>query len=109
MATRGGTADHLHCSVCLEHYKGRNPRLLSCHHSFCEGCLRELVKQGQISCPSCREMTAVKDGDVTNLTINFHLLPFLEETRSFGKKCQFCNLSVAVLKREECIQIMCQD
>ena len=109
MATGGGTADHLHCSVCLEHYKGRNPRLLSCHHSFCEGCLKELVKQGQISCPSCREMTAVKDGDVTNLTMNFHLLPFLEETRSFGKKCQFCNLSVAVLKCEECIQIMCQD
>ena len=109
MATGGATADHLHCSVCLEHYKGRNPRLLSCHHSFCEGCLKELVKQWQISCPSCREMTAIKDGDVTNLTINFHLLPFLEETRSFEKKCQFCNLSVAILKCEECTQVLCQD
>ena len=109
MATGGATADHLHCSVCLEHYKGRNPRLLSCHHSFCDGCLSELVKQGQISCPSCREMTAVKDGDVTNLTMNFHLLPFLEETRSFEKKCQFCNLSVAILKCEECTQVLCQD
>ena len=109
MATGGATADHLQCSVCLEHYKGRNPRLLSCHHSFCEGCLRELVKHGQISCPSCREMTAVKDGDVTNLTMNFHLLPVLEETRSFEKKCQFCNLSVAILKCEECTQVLCHD
>ena len=106
---RGATADHLHCSVCLEHYKGRNPRLLSCHHSFCEGCLMELVKHGQISCPSCREMTAVRDGDVTNLTMNFHLLPFLEDTRSFEKKCQFCNLSVAIFKCEECTQVLCQD
>ena len=109
MATGGDTADHLHCSVCLEHYKGRNPRLLSCHHSFCEGCLKKLVKYGQISCPKCREMTAVKDGDVKNLTMNFHILPQLEESQNFKKKCQLCNISVAILKCEECNQFLCQE
>ena len=109
MATGGGTADHLHCPVCLEYYKGRNPRLLSCHHSFCEGCLKELVKYGQISCPKCREMTTVKDGDVTNLTMNFHILPQLEESQNFEKKCQLCNISVAILKCEECNQVLCQE
>ena len=109
MATGGGTADHLHCSVCLEHYKGRNPRLLSCHHSFCEGCLKKLVKYGQISCPKCREMTEVIDGDVRKLTMNFHILPFLEEIQKFEKICQLCYISVATLKCEECNQFLCQD
>ena len=108
MATGGATADHLHCSVCLEHFKGRNPRLLSCHHSFCERCLKELVIYGQISCPKCREKTAVKDGDVKNLTMNFHILPQLEESQNFKKKCQLCIISVAILKCEECNQFLCQ-
>ena len=110
MATGGATADHLHCSVCFEHYKGRNPRLLSCHHSFCEGCLRELVKYGQISCPKCREMTAVKDEDVTTLVMNFHILPQLEEKEiNMDKKCQLCENEIACLKCEECNKLLCQD
>ena len=54
-------------------------------------------------------MTTVKDGDVTTLTMNFHILPQLEESQNFEKKCQLCNISVAILKCEECNQVLCQE
>lgn len=42
MAT-GGAADDPHvCGVCLESYRGRNPKLLPCYHTFCLSCLRDL-------------------------------------------------------------------
>ena len=102
--------DYLHCFICLEHLRGRYPRLLSCHHSFCEACLKRLVKRGEIKCPKCRVVTDVKNEDVTSLTMNFHILPFLEESRKpeVESICQICRDSVAVFKCEQCNDTMCQ-
>ncbi|XP_077862139.1 transcription intermediary factor 1-beta-like [Saccoglossus kowalevskii] len=45
--------DILTCSICLERYK--NPKILPCHHSFCEQCLVKWVEQhGGLECPNCR-------------------------------------------------------
>ena len=41
------------CHVCLEDQTERSPRLLSCHHSFCEPCIKKLVKEEHVACPTC--------------------------------------------------------
>ncbi|XP_060081923.1 uncharacterized protein LOC132561209 [Ylistrum balloti] len=50
------TEDYLTCSICCEIF--RDPRQLSCDHSFCLACLldygQKCVVSGQLSCPICR-------------------------------------------------------
>ncbi|OWF43987.1 uncharacterized protein LOC110458973 [Mizuhopecten yessoensis] len=50
------TEDYLTCSICCEIYK--DPRQLSCDHSFCLSCLidygQKCRESGQILCPICR-------------------------------------------------------
>ena len=71
------------CSICFEDMTERKPRLLACHHSFCEQCLRKMVKNGNIECPTCRHLTAVTKNDVTALTMNFMLLAMKEREKKF--------------------------
>ena len=66
------------CSVCLDDMTERNPRLLACHHSYCEECLVKLVRRGIIKCPTCRQITHVANNDVTELSKNFQLLGIKE-------------------------------
>ena len=33
------------CSVCLEPYRGRQPKLLPCFHTFCLPCLSQLAER----------------------------------------------------------------
>ncbi|XP_033759133.1 tripartite motif-containing protein 2-like [Pecten maximus] len=50
------TDDYLTCSICCEIFK--DPRQLSCDHSFCLSCLldygQKCTPSGQILCPICR-------------------------------------------------------
>ena len=107
-------ADLYTCGICLEHMGTRNPRLLSCHHSFCEDCMKKLVKDKSIICPSCRNITAVLQNDVTTLSINFFLLQVLERERereikqeNKGNICQFCNKATAENICEICSELLC--
>ncbi|XP_052799966.1 tripartite motif-containing protein 65-like [Mya arenaria] len=46
------------CSLCLERYK--DPRMLSCQHTFCFNCIKEHIRTAeqnhipQVSCPQCK-------------------------------------------------------
>lgn len=56
-----GIAHELKCSVCLEEFK--KPKLLRCYHSFCEECVKELLKKAEdkvIKCPQCRTNMEVR-------------------------------------------------
>ncbi|ESO96933.1 hypothetical protein LOTGIDRAFT_159688 [Lottia gigantea] len=58
------------CPVCLEDYK--QPKFLSCHHTFCLDCIRSMATSNLIICPLCkRAMTLPKK--LTDLTTNFYL------------------------------------
>ena len=103
-----------HCSVCLDDMTERNPRLLACHHSFCEECLKKLEKRGNIECPSCRHVTPVTANDVSKLSKNFMLLAMKEREKKLlasPKKvtlCQLCGREAAEYKCLDCNELMCQ-
>ncbi|XP_069180707.1 uncharacterized protein [Procambarus clarkii] len=44
------------CSVCFNNYDDTllRPRTLPCGHPFCSQCIDNAIKNGQLSCPSCR-------------------------------------------------------
>ena len=50
----------LECCVCLDEFV--KPKLLSCMHTLCEGCIDKLVQNGTVKCPECREVTKVCSG-----------------------------------------------
>ena len=56
--------------ICRELYDHQNlfPRLLSCSHSFCTSCLKNLLKNNSISSPDCRKTASVPTG-VAGLTL----------------------------------------
>ena len=104
------------CAVCMEHLQDRNPRYLSCHHSFCQQCLQKLTTNGQVSCPTCRAVTAVPNNDVSKLTMNFQLVQMMErekelkeqtQTHFTSQNCHFCGKENAVCKCGDCNQFLC--
>ena len=105
------------CAVCMELLLDRNPRFLSCHHSFCEKCLQKLTRNGQVSCPTCRAVTAVPNNDVSKLTMNFQLVQIMERENELkkgrqihfpGQNCHFCGKENAVCKCGDCNQFLCE-
>ncbi|KAK7483415.1 hypothetical protein BaRGS_00025355 [Batillaria attramentaria] len=73
----GGDTDRnqaLTCAMCLDIYT--SPKLLPCHHTFCQHCLEDLAfRYGNIKfpCPSCRKETAVPPGGVSAFDTNFYI------------------------------------
>ena len=46
------------CPVCYEEYLESGdfvPRILPCHHSVCERCVKALLKDSRLTCPECRK------------------------------------------------------
>ena len=101
------------CEVCLENMLNKNPRLLSCHHSFCTDCLRKIMKNGSILCPTCREETVIHNNDVNMLKANFMLQKVKEHIDTIHSSktllCQLCLSESASLKCQECLQLLCGD
>lgn len=71
--------EQLECPVCLETYS--DPRVLPCLHSFCCGCVEEIVSAKtdaalreqptvHVTCPVCRKGAALPNGP-KSLPINF--------------------------------------
>ena len=102
------------CAVCMEYLLDRNPRFLSCHHSFCQQCLQRLTNNAQLHCPTCRAVTAVPNNDVTKLAMNFQLVKIMEHLKAerqpncLSPHCLFCSKDHASYKCKECNQFLCE-
>ena len=112
MATAEGF-DLYTCEVCLENMLDKDPRLLWCHHSFCMKCLKKIMKNGTILCPTCRASTRVSNNDIQSLKINFMLKKFKDHLDKMHSRktvlCQFCLSENATLKCQECSQVICEE
>ena len=66
--------DNLTCAICFDHLD--DPKQLLCGHTFCLKCLARVFKQKSevtLTCPLCRHVTSVQEGDVSRLTTNITL------------------------------------
>ena len=81
MATKGmkTTAINVTCLVCSEVFK--NPKCLSCCHSYCKDCLEDLQEESKIMCPNrkCKRETEVPEGGVKDLPTNFFVEHLVDE------------------------------
>ena len=83
--------EQLNCPVCLDIYT--NPKILPCHHSFCQECLEGLPQEREargdtyyLSCPTCRQRTEVPREGVGAFPVAFHLNNLKEITQSLKNK-----------------------
>ena len=67
--------EYLQCTLCMEDMQ--RSCILHCHHSFCVDCLQKYIAQAtdphKLTCPICRKVTTLPDGDLTNLPPNFFM------------------------------------
>ena len=72
--------DLLLCVICYEPFT--NPKMLQCGHTFCEHCLQRChnasqeerwSRRGNLSCPTCREITSVPENGIAGLRNDFKM------------------------------------
>ncbi|XP_030849864.1 tripartite motif-containing protein 2-like [Strongylocentrotus purpuratus] len=90
---------NLECPVCLSLFK--EPKNLTCSHTFCKGCLETLLEsRGKLLCPTCREETLVHGGDVGRLPSNITVRSLVEDVETQGQVCTNSNQENASLQRK---------
>ena len=67
--------EYLQCTLCMEDMQ--RSCILQCHHSFCVDCLTKYIAQAtdpqKMTCPICRKVTTLSEGDLTTLPPNFFM------------------------------------
>ena len=111
MATGGVSGEELYsfelfeCSVCLESLINKQPRLLSCGHTFCTPCLQQLSAGNTVNCPKCRSPTHLPPGGVQALPKNTDIIKMIEREQELSARnehfCQMCR------KRDAKIEYIC--
>ena len=111
MATGGISSEELYsfelfeCSVCLESLINKQPRLLSCGHTFCTPCLQQLSRGNRVNCPKCRSTTHLPPGGVQTLPKNTDISKMREREQELSARnehfCQMCR------KRDAKIEYIC--
>ena len=97
----------LTCPVCLDIYT--NPKILPCHHSFCQHCLEGLTINPQenkyfINCPTCCTPTELPEQSVSAaFPVAFHINN-LKEVHSLMKQEGVMNCS----KHDNSLTIFCE-
>ena len=93
------------CSVCLEHLINKQPRLLSCGHTFCTPCLQQLYEGETIKCPKCRSLTRLPPGGVQAVPKNIDVTKVWEREQELSARiehfCQMCR------KKEAKVEFFC--
>lgn len=105
---------NLECSICLKTIN--EPKLLTCSHTFCKSCL-ERVSAAQhdptnLSCPICRKLTAVPQGEVGMLQTYQALKSVVDDMKNQQHTCTTCEKEkppLAVAFCQECGTYMCAE
>ncbi|XP_072163693.1 uncharacterized protein [Diadema setosum] len=107
------SSQNLECPICLTLFN--QPKLLTCSHTFCEGCLEKVSQtqpnQQMITCPVCRKETPVPSGDVSKLQTNVPLSSLVDEVKTKNPTCTVCEMDEkppAVSYCQDCAKNMCK-
>eukprot|EP00057_Strongylocentrotus_purpuratus_P001529 XP_001199620.1 PREDICTED: tripartite motif-containing protein 2-like [Strongylocentrotus purpuratus] len=103
---------NLECPVCQRFFK--EPKILTCSHTFCKGCLGPLLelsrKKDVLLCPTCRGETPVPGRDVGRLLSNITVRSLVEDVETQGPST--CNQEDKCKKHpnqdEDCFCLNCQ-
>ncbi|XP_069192999.1 tripartite motif-containing protein 59-like [Procambarus clarkii] len=70
------------CSVCYNDYDDNQlrPRTLPCGHTFCSQCIDNAIKNGQLTCPSCRVQHAATAA--TQFPISYAVLALVRKLKN---------------------------
>ncbi|KAL3890393.1 hypothetical protein ACJMK2_002676 [Sinanodonta woodiana] len=95
------------CSICMDSFK--NPKLISCHHSFCYKCLEDYVQvnlhNGRFNCPICRTNVQLPAKGISEFQSNFYIDTDTNETFH----CEICGpKSIACSRCLDCEENLCQ-
>ena len=100
MATGGAAGEELYsfelfeCLVCLESLINKQPRLLSCGHTFCTPCLQQMSEGNRVNCPKCISPTRLPPGGVQALPKNTDISKMIEREQELTARrehiCQMC-------------------
>lgn len=61
------------CPVCIDTFKQK--KTLKCKHEFCEECLEQSIKSIGPTCPICKDVFGVMEGDQPDGTMTWHTSP----------------------------------
>ena len=93
------------CSVCLESLINKQPRLLSCGHTFCSPCLQKLSGFNTVNCPKCRSPTQLPPGGIQALPRNTDVSKVWEREQELSARfehfCQMCK------KKDAKVEFIC--
>jgi len=79
--------DNSCCDVCFNKYTPTDdtkPLVLSCGHTFCYNCLRQIWYRCKIKCPSCRKETYCNSMD--NIPVNYLALTLINEINIMNRR-----------------------
>ena len=93
-------SSELTCSICLDVFK--DPRVLPCVHSYCNGCLEGWVKKSgssrTITCPLCKEASPIPSGGLNKIKNNYFVADLVgrineKDVKSSKQRVEFAKLS----------------
>ncbi|XP_046834478.1 B-box type zinc finger protein ncl-1-like isoform X1 [Vespa crabro] len=104
------------CTLCMS--KLCSPRVLSCLHVFCEGCLDKLLMDGAgdskvesiLECPLCHQETSVSSKGAASLTCDYVLTNILDmfAIENMAVLCTSCKAKEnAVARCSDCANFLC--
>ena len=106
------SAQNLECPICLNIFD--DPKILSCSHTFCKGCLARLLESqadsSKLPCPVCRRVTDVPEGNVSKLQTSIALKSLVEDVNNQQQICTSCKSEEkpqAVAFCQDCGKYLC--
>ncbi|XP_060593856.1 protein PML-like [Ruditapes philippinarum] len=108
--------EFLVCSICTHEFDEDThvPRILPCLHTFCQDCLRKIIKAKSMECPLCKQNHDLPQGGITGFakdTTRRNLIDFIKvRKRSSEILCKDCpEDQTATDFCKECYIFMCPD
>ena len=76
-------AEAISCPVCYEYLD--DPKILTCGHIICKKCLEDIYRSEssrQLTCPMCRHVIPVAEGNISKLPTNITVKSLVEDLKS---------------------------